>query len=470
MQAFTQIPPEEDELIFTPPHNTEAEQAVIGSILLNNELWHEHNLYNTISSTDFYNIQHQIIFESIADIINSDRKADLITLTEELTKLDNLDKIGGKAYLVEIMSNSPSSFNVKDYAEIIRTKSIMRQLYDIGQKISQLAYTPANKTSKDILDEAEQLVFNIAEQSQRAKAGLMPIQNVLLTVNEGLESLYNSPNQGITGVETGFYDLDKKTSGLQAGDLIIIAGRPSMGKTSFAMNIAEYVAVELKKPVAIFSMEMPAHQLATRMISSLGGIELSKLKTGQFEEQDWDKFSHIFPRLNSAPLFIDESGGLSALEIKAKIRRLKRAQPDLSLVVIDYIQLMSGSGKSDNRTAELGEISRSLKTLAKEINAPIIVLSQLSRGVESRTNKRPMMSDLRDSGAIEQDADLIIFMYRDSYYNHETDGPAIATINSEAEAIIGKHRNGPIGTINLIFQNEFTKFVNATKNDYDFIE
>ncbi|QRN40677.1 MAG: replicative DNA helicase [Neisseriaceae bacterium] len=461
----------EDNLNFMPPHNTEAEQAVIGSILLNNELWHEHNIYSVISSSDFYNIQHQIIFQTIASIINNDRKADLITLTEELTKLDHLEKIGGKTYLVEIISNAPSSFNVKDYAEIIRNKSIMRQLYEIGQKISALAYTPTSKTSKDLLDEAEQLVFNIAEQNQRTKSGLIPIREVLVAVQKQLESLYGSPNQGITGVETGFYDLDKKTSGLQAGDLIVIAGRPSMGKTSFAMNIAEHVATELKKTVAIFSMEMPAHQLATRMISSLAGIELSKLKTGQLQEQDWDKFTTGFPLLNSSSLFIDESGGLSALEIKAKIRRLKRAHPDLSLVVIDYIQLMSSSsGKSDNRTIELGEISRSLKTLAKEISVPIIVLSQLSRGVESRADKRPMMSDLRDSGAIEQDADLIIFMYRDSYYNRDDENPTLSNINSKTEAIIGKHRNGPVGTIYLIFQTEFTKFVNSSKLDYDYIE
>ncbi|MFH4354035.1 MAG: replicative DNA helicase [Neisseriaceae bacterium] len=451
-----------NDLSLIPPHNAGAEQAILGSLLLNNELFYE--LQTIITSTDFYIHSHQIIYEAILSLISSQRPADLLTVEDELNKIEELERVGGKSYLIEIISNTPAVTNVVHYAEIIRSKSVMRQLYSVGQKISQLAYTSGKKKARDILDEAEQLIFNIAEQTQRHQSSLIPIRETLGHLMQRLQTLFSSPNNGITGVATGFYDLDHKTSGLQSGDLIVIAGRPSMGKTAFAVNIAEFCALQGKSTVAIFSMEMPAEQVATRMISSKAEISLSKLRNGDFKESDHYRFSEAYDSLKEAKIFIDETGGLTALEIKAKVRRLKRQHPDLSLVVIDYIQLMSGSGKGDNRNAELSEISRALKALAKEVQIPIIALSQLSRNVETRADKRPVMSDLRDSGAIEQDADLIIFMYRDSYYTEDKE--QTGSNFDQAEAIIRKHRNGALGTIDLIFKGEFTKFLNLNKIEY----
>lgn len=444
----------------TLPRSIDAEQAVLGAILANNELWFE--VQSILVEDDFYNISHQNIYQAIVYLINCDILADSITVAELLNNNKQLEKIkGGRSYLVEMMQNVPATSNIIGYAKIVRNKSVLRQLYMIGQKISEMAYQEGGDTA-DILDEAEKLIFNIAEKRHRRGSTLLPVSQYLPLIEQRIARLHNMPNNGITGIETGFYDLDKVTSGLQAGDLIIIAGRPSMGKTAFAVNIAEHCSLSNQGSVAIFSMEMPAEQLVTRMISSTGEISINQIRSGRFEKDDHYKFQVALSKLLSSRIFIDETAGLNALDIRARVRRFKRLHPDLRLVIVDYIQLMSGSGLGkniNNRVTELGEISRSLKTLAKEINIPIIVLSQLSRSVENRPDKRPIMSDLRDSGAIEQDADIIIFMYRAGYYSREEGEKE--PVNDPAEAIIRKHRNGALGSIKLFFRGEYSKFMNA---------
>ena len=449
---------DESESKLTLPRSIDAEQAVLGAILANNELWFE--VQPILVEDDFYNISHQNIYQAIVSLINRDIRADSITVAELLNDNKQLEKIkGGRSYLVEMMQNVPAISNVIGYAKIVRDKSVLRQLYTIGRKISEMAYQEG-RDATDILDEAEKLIFGIAEERHRRGSTLLPVSQYLSLIEQRIARLHNMPNNGITGIETGFYDLDRITSGLQAGDLIIIAGRPSMGKTAFAVNIAEHCSLSNQGSVAIFSMEMPAEQLVTRMISSTGEISINQIRSGQFDGRDHYKFQEALNKLLPSRIFIDETAGLSALDIRAKVRRFKRLNPDLSLVIVDYIQLMSGFGKnSNNRVTELGEISRSLKALAKEINIPIIVLSQLSRSVETRQDKRPIMSDLRDSGAIEQDADIIIFMYRAGYYSREEGEKE--PVNDPAEAIIRKHRNGALGSIKLFFRGEYSKFMNA---------
>lgn len=448
----------ESEAKLTLPRSIDAEQAVLGAILADNELWFE--IQSILVEDDFYNISHQSIYQAIVSLINRNTRADSITVAELLNNNKQLEKIkGGRSYLVEMMQNVPAISNVVGYANIIRDKSILRQLYTIGRKISEMAYQEGCGAI-DILDEAEKLIFGIAEEHHRRGSTLLPVGQYIPLIEKRIAKLHGKPNNGITGIETGFYDLDKITSGLQAGDLIIIAGRPSMGKTAFAVNIAEHCSLSNQGSVAIFSMEMPAEQLVTRMISSTGEISINQIRSGQFDGRDHYKFQEALNKLLPSRIFIDETAGLSALDIRAKVRRFKRLNPDLSLVIVDYIQLMSGFGKnSNNRVTELGEISRSLKALAKEINIPIIVLSQLSRSVETRQDKRPIMSDLRDSGAIEQDADIIIFMYRAGYYSREEGEKE--PVNDPAEAIIRKHRNGALGSIKLFFRGEYSKFMNA---------
>ena len=446
---------EEVSALSMPPHSMEAEQSVIGGLLLENSAWDR--IADVVTGEDFYRHEHRVIFRSISKLVNESRPADVITVQEELERNDELEATGGFNYLVTLAQNTPSAANIRRYAEIVRERSVMRRLAEVGTEIARSAYNPQGRDAGQLLDEAENKVFQIAESTAKSKQGFLEMPTLLKQVVERIDMLYARDNpDDVTGVPTGFIDLDKKTSGLQPGDLIIVAGRPSMGKTAFSINIAEHVAIEAKLPVAVFSMEMGGSQLVMRMLGSVGRLDQHVLKTGRLEDEHWGRLNEAVVKLSDAPMFIDETAGLTALELRARARRLARQfGGKLGLIVIDYLQLMSGSGRSDNRAGELGEISRSLKALAKELQVPVVALSQLSRSVEQRTDKRPMMSDLRESGAIEQDADLIMFMYRDEYYNAETQFKGLA------ECIIGKHRNGPTGKVFLTFIGQFTKFDNA---------
>ena len=446
---------DETSALALPPHSVEAEQSVLGGLLLENSAWDR--IADVVASDDFYRHEHRVIFRAISALVNESRPADVITVQEALERNDELDAAGGFNYLVTLAQNTPSAANIRRYAEIVRERSVMRQLAAVGTEIARNAYNPQGREAAQLLDEAENKVFQIAESTAKSKQGFMNMPDLLSEVIARIDMLYARDNpDGVTGVATGFIDLDKKTSGLQPGDLIIVAGRPSMGKTAFSINIAEHVAVEGKLPVAVFSMEMGGALLVMRMLGSVGRLDQSMLKTGMLKDEHWGKLNEAVAKLSDAPMFIDETPGLTSLELRARARRLARQfGGKLGLIVIDYLQLMSGSGRSDNRASELGEISRSLKGLAKDLQVPIIALSQLSRTVEQRTDKRPMMSDLRESGAIEQDADLIMFMYRDEYYNAESQ------FKGMAECIIGKNRNGPTGKVILTWMGQFTKFDNA---------
>ncbi|PXX48398.1 MULTISPECIES: replicative DNA helicase [Aquitalea] len=440
----------------TPPHSTEAEQSVLGGLMLDNGAFDK--IADVVSEADFYRHDHKLIFKHIARLIELGRPADVVTVSEVLDKNAELADIGGLSYLATLAQNTPSAANIRRYAEIVRERSIMRQLAVVGAEIAESAYAPQGRDAAQLLDEAEGKVFQIAESTAKSKQGFLEMPGLLKEVVERIDMLYSRDNPDeVTGIPTGFIDLDAKTSGLQPGDLVIVAGRPSMGKTAFSMNIAEHVAVEYKAPVAVFSMEMGGAQLVMRMLGSVGRLDQHVLRTGKLGDEDWQKLTYAIGKLSEAPMYIDETPALTALELRARARRLARQHGGkLGLIVIDYLQLMSGSGRGDNRTAELGEISRGLKGLAKELQVPVIALSQLSRAVEQRPNKRPMMSDLRESGAIEQDADIIIFMYREEYYNPEN-----AEVKGMAEAIIGKHRNGPTGAVRLAFVGKHAKFENA---------
>ncbi|MBA4709518.1 MULTISPECIES: replicative DNA helicase [Aquitalea] len=440
----------------TPPHSTEAEQSVLGGLMLDNSAFDK--IADVVSEADFYRHDHKLIFKHIARLIELGRPADVVTVSEVLDKNAELADIGGLSYLATLAQNTPSAANIRRYAEIVRERSIMRQLAVVGAEIAESAYAPQGRDAAQLLDEAEGKVFQIAESTAKSKQGFLEMPGLLKEVVERIDMLYSRDNPDeVTGIPTGFIDLDAKTSGLQPGDLVIVAGRPSMGKTAFSMNIAEHVAVEYKAPVAVFSMEMGGAQLVMRMLGSVGRLDQHVLRTGKLGDEDWQKLTYAIGKLSEAPMYIDETPALTALELRARARRLARQHGGkLGLIVIDYLQLMSGSGRGDNRTAELGEISRGLKGLAKELQVPVIALSQLSRAVEQRPNKRPMMSDLRESGAIEQDADIIIFMYREEYYSPEN-----AEVKGMAEAIIGKHRNGPTGAVRLAFVGKHAKFENA---------
>ena len=440
----------------TPPHSTEAEQSVLGGLMLDNSAFDK--IADVVSEADFYRHDHKLIFKHIARLIELGRPADVVTVSEVLDKNAELADVGGLSYLATLAQNTPSAANIRRYAEIVRERSIMRQLAVVGAEIAESAYAPQGRDAAQLLDEAEGKVFQIAESTAKSKQGFLEMPGLLKEVVERIDMLYSRDNPDeVTGIPTGFIDLDAKTSGLQPGDLVIVAGRPSMGKTAFSMNIAEHVAVEYKAPVAVFSMEMGGTQLVMRMLGSVGRLDQHVLRTGKLGDEDWQKLTYAIGKLSEAPMYIDETPALTALELRARARRLARQHGGkLGLIVIDYLQLMSGSGRGDNRTAELGEISRGLKGLAKELQVPVIALSQLSRAVEQRPNKRPMMSDLRESGAIEQDADIIIFMYREEYYSPEN-----AEVKGMAEAIIGKHRNGPTGAVRLAFVGKHAKFENA---------
>ena len=444
------------EALKTPPHSIETEQSVLGGLMLDNQAWDK--IADIITDEDFYRHDHRLIYHHICKLIEQKKPADVVTVAESLELSTELQTVGGLAYIGSIVQNTPSAANIKRYAEIVRERSIMRNLAQIGAQITESAYSPAGRSAADLLDEAEARVFEIAEEGARGKQGFVDIQPLLKEVVERIELLYSRDNPSeVTGVASGFYDLDQKTSGFQPGDLIIVAGRPSMGKTAFSLNIAEHVALELKKPVAVFSMEMGGAQLAMRMLGSVGRLDQHKVRTGRLDDDDWPKLTHALGKLNDAPVYIDESAALSALEVRARARRLYRQHDGLGLIVIDYLQLMSSSNPGENRATEISEISRALKSLAKELKVPVIALSQLNRSLEQRPNKRPVMSDLRESGAIEQDADVILFIYRDEVYNPETQDKGLA------EIIIGKQRNGPIGKVNLTFLGEYTRFESHTR-------
>jgi replicative DNA helicase len=438
-----------------PPHSIEAEQSVLGGLLLDNAAWDK--IADFVSSEDFYRYDHRLIFQHIARLINSAKPADVITVFESLSSAAKAEEVGGVAYLNALAQNTPSAANIRRYAEIVRDRGILRKLITVADDISGSAFNPQGKEVKQMLDEAESKIFSIAEEGARGSQGFQEIQPLLTQVVERIDELYNRDNPNdITGVPTGFIDLDRMTSGLQPGDLVIVAGRPSMGKTAFSVNIGEHVAVDSGLPVAIFSMEMGGAQLAMRMLGSVGRLDQHRLRTGRLIDEDWPRLTHAIQKMNDAQIFIDETPSLSSIELRARSRRLARQCGKLGLIIVDYLQLMSANSPGENRATEISEISRNLKGLAKELNCPVIALSQLNRSLEQRPNKRPVMSDLRESGAIEQDADLILFIYRDEVYNPDSPEKGMA------EIIIGKQRNGPIGSVRMTFLGHYTKFENYT--------
>ncbi|MGG4606397.1 replicative DNA helicase [Paenalcaligenes sp. Me131] len=441
-----------------PPHSIEAEQSVLGGLLLDNAAWDR--IADILVDEDFYRFDHRIIWQHITRLIGLGRPADVVTVYESLSTAGKAEEVGGLQYLNALAHNTPSAANIRRYAEIVRERSMLRKLVTVADEISSAAFNPQGKEARQILDDAESRVFQIAQEGSRGSAGFLEIQPLLTQVVERIDELYHREGDSeITGIPTGFVDLDRMTSGLQAGDLVIVAGRPSMGKTSLSMNIGEHVAIEQGLPVAVFSMEMGAVQLAMRMVGSVGLLDQHRMRTGKLVAEDWPKLTHAVQKVQEAQIYIDETPGLSGMEVRARARRLARQCGKLGLIIIDYLQLMSGNSGSENRATEISEISRSLKGLAKELDCPLIALSQLNRSLEQRPNKRPVMSDLRESGAIEQDADLILFIYRDEVYN--PDSPDKGT----AELIIGKQRNGPIGTVRVAFQGASTRFLNYTSGN-----
>jgi len=444
-----------------PPHSVEAESSVIGGLLLDNQAWDR--VADLLTDGDFYRYEHRLIYAAIGALINASKPADVITVYEQLQGLGKADEIGGLAYLNALAQYVPSASNIRRYAEIVRERSILRKLVTAADEISTNAFNPQGKQVDRILDEAEQKIFNIGEEGSRMKQGFQGMASLVVDLLDRVQEMADNPND-ITGVPTGFYDLDRMTSGFQPGDMIVLAARPSMGKTAFAINIAEHVALNEGLPVAVFSMEMGAAQLAVRVVGSIGRIDQGHLRTGKLTDDEWPRLTEAIEKLRNVSLHIDETPGLTTSELRANARRLSRQCGKLGLIVVDYLQLMSGSSSDgENRATELGEISRGLKMLAKELQCPVIALSQLNRSVETRTDKRPMMSDLRESGAIEQDADIIMFIYRDDYYNKDSKEPGVA------EVIIGKQRNGPTGTVKLAFLKPLTRFeslANGGGGDY----
>ena len=455
--AFAPLLPAGDQQVAqlrVPPHSMESESSVLGGLLLDNSAWDR--VGDLLVDGDFYRHEHKLIYEAIGKLINASKPADVITVYEHLQGMGKAEEIGGLLYLNQLAQYVPSATNIRRYAEIVRERSILRKLVTASDDIATNAFNPQGKTVDRILEEAEQKILAIGEEGARNKQGFQSLDTLVVDLLDRVQEMADNP-MDVTGVPTGFVDLDRMTSGLQAGDLVVLAARPSMGKTSFAVNIAEHVALNEGLPVAIFSMEMGAAQLAVRIVGSIGRVNQGNLRTGKLNDDEWPRLTEAIERLRTVSLHIDETPGLSPTELRANARRLARTCGKLGLIVVDYLQLMSGSGSaasSDNRATELGEISRGLKMLVKELQCPVIALSQLNRSVEQRTDKRPMMSDLRESGAIEQDADIIMFIYRDDYYNKDSKEPNIA------EVIIGKQRNGPTGTVKLFFQKNQTRFEN----------
>ena len=447
--------PRDDEVarLRTPPHSVEAEQSVLGGLLLDNLAWDRAG--DLLTDSDFYRYEHRLIYAAIGALVAGSKPADVITVFEQLQSHGKADDCGGLAYLNALAQSVPSAANMRRYAEIVRERSILRKLIAASDEIATTAFNPQGRAVSGILDEAESKIFKIGEEGSRQRQGFQGIDKLVVALIDRVQELHDNGAEEVTGVRTGFYDLDRMTAGLQKGDLIVLAARPSMGKTAFALNIAEHVAVQEGLPVLMFSMEMGASQLALRMVGSLGRIDQQGLRTGRLKNDEWERLTEAVERLGQVQMYIDETPALNSAELRARARRMARQFGTLGLIVIDYLQLMSGSSSGDeNRATEIGEISRGLKALAKELQCPVIALSQLNRSVESRNDKRPMMSDLRESGAIEQDADVIMFIYRDDYYDKNSKEPGVA------EIVIGKQRNGPVGTVKLTFLKPLTRFDN----------
>lgn len=452
---FADLPSRSDTLK-VPPQSVEAEQSLLGGLMLDSERFEL--VADRVDPEDFYRREHRLIFGAIRDLATESQPADVVTVMERLERAGELDKAGGLAYIGGLANNTPTASNIVAYADIVREHSLLRQMIQVSGQIADRCYRRERRSAGELLDEAEKDILDISEKGRRG-ASFQPLSALVAQAVDRIDELSRSTS-GITGISSGFSDLDEMTSGLQRSDLIIVAGRPSMGKTSFAMNIVENAAVGSKVPVAVFSMEMPGEQLAMRMLSSLGRINAHKVRTGRLEDEDWPRLTSAMGMLSETPIFIDDTPALTPMELRARARRLKR-EHDIGLIVIDYLQLMQGSEINENRATEVSSITRSLKSLAKELNVPLIAMSQLNRSLEQRPNKRPVMSDLRESGAIEQDADVIFFIYRDEVYNE--DSPDKGT----AEVIIGKQRNGPIGKVRLTFLGEYTRFENYISSGFE---
>ncbi|OIN12294.1 replicative DNA helicase [Oceanisphaera psychrotolerans] len=442
------------------PHSFEAEQSVLGGLLLDNNAWDR--VAEKVAEPDFYSRPHRLIFQAMQRLSQLNSPIDLITVQEELERHEALDTVGGFSYLVEIAKNTPSAANIGAYADIVRERAVVREMIAVANEIAEAGFDPQGRDSTALLDLAETKVFKIAESRTNVNEGPQPLRVLLEKTIDRIEDLYKNPHQGITGVSSGYSDLDKKTAGFQSSDLIIVAARPSMGKTTFAMNLCEHAALTSDKPVLIFSLEMPSEQIIMRMLASLGRIDQTRIRTGQLDDEDWARLSSTMGMLlEKGQLYIDDSSGLTPTEVRSRARRVAREHGGISMIMIDYLQLMTVPSLSDNRTLEIAEISRSLKALAKELQVPVIALSQLNRSLEQRADKRPVNSDLRESGSIEQDADLIMFIYRDEVYHDDSPEKGIA------EIIIGKQRNGPIGKVRLTFQGQFSRFDNYAGPDFD---
>ena len=444
------------ETLRVPPHSIEAEQSVLGGLMLDNDSWLQ--VSERLGVKDFYRRDHANIFRGVEALANDGKPYDIVTLAEWLESNALLETSGGIQYLAQLADNTPTAANIAAYADIVRDRAVLRALVRAGTDIAESGFRTEGRTTNDLLDQAERWVFEIAERESRGRRGFRPIKELLVSALDRIDLLFQRDNP-ITGVPTGFHDLDGMTSGLQPSDLVIVAGRPSMGKTAFAINIAQHAATKSELPVAIFSMEMPSEQIAMRMLSSLGRIDQHKVRTGKLADDDWPRLTHAVGILSEAKLFIDDTPALTPGDLRARCRRLAR-EHGLGLVVVDYLQLMHVPGTNENRATEISEISRSLKALANELSVPVIALSQLNRSLEQRGDKRPVMSDLRESGAIEQDADLIMFIYRDEVYNEDSPDKGVA------EIIIAKQRNGPIGNKKLRFFGEYTTFENLAYDSY----
>ena len=446
-----------------PPHSVEAEQSLLGGLLLDNQAFDK--IADLVTADDFYRDDHRRIFRHVSKLIEHGKPADVVTIAESIEASEDKDRTGGPAYLGSLAQNTPSALNIRRYAELVHERAIQRRLITVATEIAESALTPSGKEVGQLLDEAETRILEVGERGQRGTQGFESIQPVLARVFVRIDQLYHLENKSdVTGLPTGFADLDEKTAGLQQGDLVIVAGRPSMGKTAFALNMAEHVAVDNGVPVAIFSMEMGATQLAMRLLGSIARVDQHKMRTGRLNDEEWSRLSTAMGKLHDAPIFIDETAALNSLELRTRARRIHRQCGKLGLVMVDYLQLMSSpntKNQNENRATEISEISRSLKALAKELSVPVVALSQLNRALETRNDRRPMMSDLRESGAIEQDADVILFIYRDEVYY-----PEKPESKGTAEVIIGKQRNGPIGKIDLTFLGEHTRFENRARDGF----
>lgn len=460
--AYPDSPPEFDEGDFAklklPPHSLEAEQSVLGGLMIASEVWD--SVADMVGEGDFFRPEHRRIFACMTHLVAQEQPIDVVTLAETLARNGELDEVGGTAYLAEIASNTPSVANIRAYAQAVRERAIFRSLIAAANSIADTSFNPEGRSSDEVLDEAERRIMQIAEERPKS-GGLEPINPLLKQAVDKIDELFNN-DEAITGLSTGFEKLDEMTSGLQKSDLVIVAARPSMGKTTFAMNLVENALLRYEQPILVFSMEMPASQLMMRMLSSVGKIDQTRVRSGKLEEEDWPKLSAAVSKLKDRPLYIDDTPALTPTEVRSRARKVLREHGSIGMIMLDYLQLMQVAGRSgEGRTAEISEISRSLKGIAKESECPVVALSQLNRALEQRPNKRPVNSDLRESGAIEQDADVIMFIYRDEVYNEETQDKGVA------EIIIGKQRNGPIGTARLGFIGKFTRFENLAFNDYE---